>query len=238
MNISWSKINLYRQCPFKWKKVNIDRIYEPETIYLWRGKVLHACLEKLGNQCFMQNIEPLGTFIDEFKHHFMRKTQFKGALQNRMKTEGQDILTQFYFLVTECGLFQNIEKVEYYFKIPFDKYTFITGKIDRIDIVNNKLRLVDYKDGREKPFKEYADQLKIYQWAVQQQYTNYDVDTIGIHLLASNHILSEPKFDKTDITTIVDEISLIIGQIEAKQFEPQINQWCKYCSFRDECGLF
>ena len=238
MNISWSKLNLFRDCAYKWKRINIDKQYEPETIYLWRGKVLHACLEKLGNQYFMHNIESLTTFIDEFKYHFMRKTQFKGALQNRMELEGEDILTQFYFLVTECELFKNIEKVEFYFKIPFDKYNFVTGKIDRIDIVNDKLRLVDYKDGREKPFKEYADQLKLYQWATLQQYSDYDVDTIEIHLLASNRILSESKFGKKDITAILDEISLIIGQIESEQFAPKKNKWCKYCSFRAECGLF
>lgn len=235
--ISWSKINLYRQCPFKYKKVNIEKIYEPETVFLWRGKVLHACIEKLANQFLMQNIENLNTFLTQFEYHFMRK-EFQHTLQNRMNIEGVDILTQFYFLVTECNLFQNLQKTEWYFKIPFTKSenVTLTGIIDRLDLKDNTYSLIDYKDGREHSFSDYSDQLKLYQWATIEKYGK-EIDTVNIHLLKSQKILKRKAFSSKEIDILIDQICDIIKDIKEEKFEPKENQWCKYCTFKDECGI-
>lgn len=237
MRISWSKINLYRQCPFKWKKVNLEKIYEPETIFLWRGKVLHGCIEKLSNQFLIKNLESLDTILQQFEFHFMRKS-FQKALQVRMCTEGKDILTQFYFLIEECDILKNLQKTEYYFKIPLPKVEniVITGLIDRLDLNINQCSLTDYKDGRKHPFIEYADQLNLYQWAIQKSF-NYEIDKISIHLLKSHEILSRNKFTDKETDKLINEIYDIIAKIKNKEFEPKTNEWCKYCIFKDECGI-
>lgn len=235
--ISWSKISLYRDCPFKWKKVNIEKFYEPETIFLWRGKVLHACVEKLSNEWLMDNLESLDEILDKFESNFMRKS-FQTALQNRMCIEGIDILTQFYFLIEECSIFQNLHKTEWYFKIllPKAENTLLTGIIDRLDLNDNKCTLIDYKDGREKKISEYEDQLRLYQYAVQETY-DYDVESLNIHLLKSHKILSRKSFNETEINDLIVEVYEILENIENEKFEPKENQWCKYCSFRELCGI-
>lgn len=232
--ISWSKISLYQQCPFKYKKVNIDKIYEPETIFMWNGKVLHACIEKLSNQYLMQNIEFLDAFLEKFEFNFMKKN-FQNALQKRMLKEGFDILTQIYFLATECDLFKFLKKTEWYFRIPFEDVT-ITGIIDRLDTYENCCNITDYKSGREHPFEYYKEQLKLYQWATQQSY-DYNIETINIHLLTNQKILSHKKFSDNEIEKLLTEVSEIIENIKNEKFEPKQNDWCKYCIFKDDCGI-
>lgn len=237
IRVSWSKISLYRDCPFKWKKVNIDKIYEPKTIFLWRGKVLHACIEKLSNRFLMKNLGSLDEILNKFESNFMRK-EFQKALQNRMCIEGIDILTQFYFLIEECDIFQNLHKTEWYFKLPLAKAknTLLTGIIDRLDLNANKCTLIDYKDGREKKIGEYEDQLKLYQYAVQETY-NYDIEALNIHLLKQHKILSRKGFNETEVNDLIVEVYEILENIKNEKFEPKKNQWCKYCSFREICGI-
>lgn len=51
---SFSRINLYHQCPFKWKKRYIDKIYEPKTDPLITGTVCHKIAERTSVWCYRE----------------------------------------------------------------------------------------------------------------------------------------------------------------------------------------
>lgn len=236
--ISYSSFKLYSECPLKWKIINIDKIEEPGSIFLWRGKVLHACIEKLNAEFLMGSAKPLNTILSIFKKNFMKNHAFPIIKQKNMCIEGQDILTQIYFLAEECSLFKNTYTIEKYFKVPlpFDKDIFLSGKVDRIDCINKKIKIVDYKDGKKHPFEHYSDQLKIYQWAVGKLYGR-EIESTEIHLLKTSEIISHKKFNSHEINKILDDLSIVVTQINNENFEPQKNDYCNFCAFKEDCWI-
>jgi DNA polymerase III epsilon subunit-like protein/CRISPR/Cas system-associated exonuclease Cas4 (RecB family) len=58
---SFSRINLYHQCPFKWYWKYIKKLDEPEVEYFLIGKICHRIAEVSGEWCFRQ------LFINKFE---------------------------------------------------------------------------------------------------------------------------------------------------------------------------
>ena len=53
---SYSRINTFHICPFKWYMLYIKKMKEPDRDYLTIGKVCHKIAEEAGKWCYKQNI--------------------------------------------------------------------------------------------------------------------------------------------------------------------------------------
>ncbi len=51
---SYSRINLFKRCPFKWFMQYVKRVKQPEETYLVTGSVVHKIAERSGEWCFRE----------------------------------------------------------------------------------------------------------------------------------------------------------------------------------------
>jgi len=118
---------------------------------------------------------------------------------------------------------------------PLDKSSFISGKFDRIDkLNNNKLRVVDFKTGRN---GSNFFQLEFYKLLAELNF-NKEVSQVSFYCLFSSRI-KDFDVSKIRIKDIKEKVLERIGKIrEAKKFPPNPNRLCNYCDFKEICPAF
>jgi len=115
---SYSRINLFKQCPFKWFMQYIKGIKQPDEDYLIVGTVVHAIAEKSGKWCFRE------LFANKFAEFVkISKCQFSEDNINNVKAYyNKDNIT---FHDVGRYLFENQEKINKYFPEAKGFYKFI-----------------------------------------------------------------------------------------------------------------
>ncbi len=119
------------------------------------------------------------------------------------------------------------------------KDSFITGKLDRLDLNGEKAEIIDYKTGKYRGnslSRRYRLQLSVYMAAV--------CDILGIapgHTAGSILFLGDGKIItvKGKSRDIKDDISILtdaIDSINRHQFEPVESRDCRKCSYRLLCS--
>ncbi|NQS97980.1 MAG: ATP-dependent helicase [candidate division Zixibacteria bacterium] len=111
-----------------------------------------------------------------------------------------------------------------------------SGLIDRLDWVDNRRRILDYKTGdvsSEARLSEYRLQLSCYALAVKYGALGEKVDPI-LTIAA----VKEGKMIEMDFQADVEDIILKTGaQIAQDDFPPCKNERCIHCNWKDLCGL-
>lgn len=135
----------------------------------------------------------------------------------------------------------------------------ISGKADRIDLVNGVLEIIDYKSGIVKTTElgawdfflnsqkhKVPSQLLIYGWmaAKDNNYSNYPVTAICAGLRKNKHPRTKLKFFGSEIITneILDCTESFIKEFVLQMFNKEENfvqttdlNICQYCDFKPIC---
>jgi RecB family exonuclease len=152
MIYSYSKISTFKKCPLQFKYAYIDNIKVPIPSNIKRGEYMHTILENVGKDVSYENFE-----------YIMNSVIPPLELSEKEIESAKKSLYKWFSLAR----FGNIVDVEKTFSININEYI-ITGRIDRIDRINNTYSIVDYKTG----YVNYNDlQLNIYAIAAYQLYT-------------------------------------------------------------------
>lgn len=237
---STSRINLYKQCPRKFKYAYIENAPQDaaDDYHLKKGFMTHLLLE---NHAF-----PLGKerIKKEIQNEEISETVIRDAktiYKNFIKTElGKEIFS--YFPVgaeVEVGLKIEGGKIE---TCEFsDPKCFFRGKIDYIcvDRGSDKVKVIDWKTGKDRSSGSYTmspDQLMYYAvW----YFNNFPVDEIEImyvfveHGTKLNHILKRESLNEYTKMLLKN-----IKEIESDvRFEKNEGPLCNYCSFKTFCQM-
>ena len=186
--LSYSKMNMYNKCNFRYYLANILKldIYE-ENFSAYIGKMVHFVMEKcLSNQDY--DIDKYVTIFLDDKELTKKEAFFLNKYKNNIK----DLLNQ---VLLEQD-YSNFNKYLYEEKIDIDYANdmHFTGIIDKIKYLedNNKtyLSLVDYKTGSDDISLSYLDyginmQLPIYMYLASKLNLNNIIYT-GIYLQKFN----------------------------------------------------
>lgn len=274
--LSATSIETFKQCPFVFYAKQCLGLSEKTALgldmsYLYQGSFLHECLEDLIKEPFknyskqelekyLKNkikskiIEP--KYIDKFMHKYARILErvFEFELQIReekkIKTKGKEVEFKTYYLLGKNKFSKESD----------DKKVLITGKIDRIDMVNDKeLRIVDYKRSGNQIkhhshwIKNNLLQLILYSILVEENvidtisgqvseawYFNLkDINLKGFCL--SNKTTRQGKISPEDLHKLYEDFKDIlkatVGEIENAQFDPAPSdpKKCKDCWLNKTC---
>jgi len=79
--ISWSKLSLYEQCPYKWKRAYIDKVRELPSEALLRGRKEHKRMENLILQRQLPEGEPvLSSFLEMYIYNpYIKNIKVEGS---------------------------------------------------------------------------------------------------------------------------------------------------------------
>ncbi|MBU0722151.1 ATP-dependent helicase [Patescibacteria group bacterium] len=257
---SYSQLAAYSACPYQYRFAHILKIPIHGKEQFSFGKTLHATLQKLFvlinekkdmiqadlfNQPSCRIDSPLarrsrGVCFDEILQLYEQSWvddwfESKKKKQERKK-QGQEILKGFYekyqanwpkVLFLEKG---------FNFKVAYNKDSYVVrGVVDRIDQVNDSLKLVDYKTGKPKDKLTFEDkeQLLIYQLAIQELFKQ-EIKTLAFYYLDNN---SEVEFigSAKDLEKIKAKIINTIKEIKQGCFKAKPGVLCAWCDYNSIC---
>jgi len=240
--LSYSKIDCYKQCPFKYKKIHIDKdIPFKESLPVRYGNFLHGVLEDLGKAIkendnkFPENINDI--VAKSWKKYKAAQKIFDGALVK----EAVDIIHNVGKKLKSSN--EVILEVEKTFKMDLDENYFIQGKIDQVLKVGDRYLIRDYKTNADTKYL-LADplQLKIYAMAYSRL-NNIPVDKIDCSYLMLRMDCQEPKssFTKEEIAETEIYLKIVIREMEASkasgEYKCITSGLCPWCPAFDYCPV-
>jgi RecB family exonuclease len=238
-NISHSRIELFKQCQYKYRLLYHDKIKSPlpEEQHFVFGKFIHKMLElivkdKLTNEIAInKSLEMFSnldrSYLEKLPNIIRHFDYFQKQIYN------EDFLK---------------ETTEETFELPvFDGEFVFKGVIDRkIFYKNGKVLIIDYKTSQKKNQikKELANQnpqLIIYTWASNLT-EKIDIDNIHsmlFYLNSGNTIFANPN--KKTIELCINDIcktAMEIKNLIPELAKPNPGPLCNYCEYRTICKYF
>lgn len=209
--LSKSSINLYLQCPYKWKLQYIDLIPSKSSPAQERGIKIHEKIEK-----FYKDMRPdvdLKHFI-KLEHRRIKSCFKNGKLEKKY----------FYPLFQELKL----SSEELGFK----------GIIDAVYInpEDDGIIVMDWKTGKfdNSKIEDYRLELAIYAELLRDSGKVDSVDYWGLYFTDQDKLFFE-KVDKEYIKKMYKIVDEVRQKIDSGLFYPQENQFCYWCEHKTMC---
>lgn len=225
VDFSYSRIDTYQQCPAKYFYSYIakePRLFNPPAVL---GNIVHAVLENV-----LDNDKTLD--LNELEEEYNKNIPIWDPEDNIPKdliSVGSVILQEFYDEYSDKKF--NIYEKELGFDFIIGSYRII-GFIDRVDIVGDRVNIIDYKTGKwEVALKDIANnlQLGIYALAMHNIFPEKEIYA-ELHYLRSGKKKGH-LFTPEDIENVkLKLISSITKIINDTNFTATSNvRICSYC---------
>jgi DNA helicase-2/ATP-dependent DNA helicase PcrA len=182
---SFTELKTFEQCPLEYKFRSYLRLPLPGNHYMSFGKTIHSVLEHFAKQYQNISLHKQASLFGEneskitipdfeiikqlYEAHWVDEWYKTKKEKAEYKASGLVMLQFVYddFIRSK----PKIRFVEEGFKLKLGDFDFV-GKIDRADIGDKGLVIVDYKTNNapKTKAKQDLDQLRIYQWAAEEQF--------------------------------------------------------------------
>jgi DNA helicase-2/ATP-dependent DNA helicase PcrA len=261
---SYTQLAAFNNCPYQYRFAHILRIPIKGKFNFSFGKTMHSALQKIfGLVIEKKGLGQGSLFIksagdnmgssEETKEIYSPDISFNEILKlydaswiddwydsKKQKEEykklGQEILKVFHDKYNRRWPDTIFLEKGFNVKITVngELYT-VRGVIDRIDEVDGKIKIIDYKTGRpkDKLSPEEKEQLFIYQLAVSDIFKQ-TVGSLAFYYLENN---SEVEFlgNSDDLNNIKEKIIGTINEIKKGEFPAKPSQLCRFCDFFAIC---
>ncbi len=289
-SLSPSAINMYLSCKLKFYFRYIAGLKEQENLLeeidpLTFGNILHNTMEKLytpflGKTISTENIKSIKQNTIEESINEALKKEFNIKKEKKIILSGKNIIirkilnnyvNQTLKIDSKYAPFEIIgleDELETKITVEVNNTKIninIKGKIDRIDKINNGIRIIDYKTGKavqrligniEKLFSEESKnrnnaifQTLLYSKLYYNNFNPTESITPGIYSIRNSHDKNYDyhlQFNKKKVTNykhIDDEFTAQLSKILAEIFDTQTNfaqtndiKNCEYCDYKTICN--
>lgn len=255
--LSPTALNTYLQCHYKFKLDNLYRIPRAKAPSMCFGTAVHYALENLYKNLNEEKLISKEEFLNSFQFALQREILSPVDYKDRL-AHGQKILTKYYEVNKEdfevCLFTEKSFGTSLISQIHLDDIA-LTGKADRIDLINKSdtaVRFVDYKTGKPKSRNEiegntqnsngdYKRQLVFYRLLAELDKSfPYKVEETEIDFVEPNE-KGEFKKEKFSITT--EEVEALktlikdsVASIRSLDFSRTTDmKICDTCPFFSHC---
>jgi len=227
---SYSKINIWERCPYKFKLQYIDNIKIPFTknFAMIRGSYLHHCIEHHSSG---KDFKTTKIFDEENKEESLKNLEIFRNSEIGKYYLSQNGNNEISFAIEKSS--------ESYKVCSYNSINAIfKGKIDYSFIKDNELYLIDWKSGKYNEEQNY-EQLKLYSiWAFMKY---KDIKTIHCSYVYIDH-LKENKLiiNRDELEYNTQYLDSFINKIENDNlFKRNEISLCEYCDFRkfNHCNI-
>ena len=224
--LSKSQIQLFLQCPFKWKCIYIDELPQVVSSQRERGVDIHKQIENFYKDS--EVVTPEGKHpIIVAKKEKMLNSSFYNFEKERIKS-CVDVNGKFdekYFKPLHQELKINNEELR------------LRGIIDAIYInpKDDGIIIIDWKSGkyRKNEIDNHRFELALYKELYEREYKQ-KVSYWGIFWVDANKLFFE-KVDQKYVDKMLVTVKDVREKIENLECNPKPNFYCQYCEFQDKC---
>lgn len=243
--ISASRILLYEWCPTAYYYRYVEHVKVPQLPPLFFGEFLHAFLARFWNKKGEPSYTNAEAFANAGEAYFSqwvkgnlkrrkRKIAFENKSQiNKYKSRLRKILISFYLNNKDLPKPIEIEKPHIFEWKGFRIYT----RPDRVDEINKKKIIIDYKLGNpdKKKLKLYSLQFTLHSLAFKIE-NDEDVPVLWYSLTTGDLFLTERN--EEDYEEAYERIAKFKENIEKNNFpKPNFdNPYCPYCEYAVVCA--
>jgi DNA helicase-2/ATP-dependent DNA helicase PcrA len=235
---SYSQLNDFKSCPLKYKYCNYLKLPVKGSLYFSFGNTIHKVFEEylkiykanlessqqdLFGKTNTGEIPSFSVLTALYQKHWIDDWYESQQQKKEHRALGEKMIRKFYdnLKVNPC----HPKYIEQRFKLKIGNYFFV-GKIDRADKKDGGVEIWDYKTGGISKEKRDVDQLRVYQWAAEEQLREKVVGMKYWYLKEDAN-----DFIEAEIAT-QDEIDILKSQI-LEDIEKIIHT-TKYDLFKEE----
>lgn len=219
---SYSKIQTFIRCPYKFKKIYLDGLKDLDVnVFTQKGNYIHSLIYNFPK---IENIK-------KEKYNLLNENEIKKCEEIFFENLRNDFFNQF--------LKNSISKERIFYldknlKISTKENYFISGIIDNISLINNRLYVIDWKTNKEK-IKDKL-QLVLYSVFCFEEFKEFDKINFCFYYLNFKEI-DKIEIDRKEIDSYKNRIINIIKKInETKIFKKKLDKEnCKNCKLFFEC---
>jgi len=253
---SFTQLTAFSSCPYQYRFAHILKIPVQGKPQFSFGKTMHSTAQKIfeliikrkgmSQETLFTDGSPeikditLDECLNIYKESWIDEWYEDEKQREEYKEKGDESVRGFYERYKDN--WPNVFSVEkgFIMKVEVDSELFtIKGNIDRIDINDGKIKIIDYKTGRPKEKLKLDDkkQLIIYYLATKDLFRE-DIESLAFYYFEDNSEIEFSIKDK-DVEKTVEKIKNNIREIKqaikTNSFKPNPNVLCKYCDYRDIC---
>lgn len=241
LKLSNYQIDDYLTCPYKYKLIHVLRIpikEEPVVIY---GQAMHKVASEFYKAKQEGSTISLNTLTDIFKSMWKPAGFISAQHEQRRYEQGLKNIEEFYKTESESKIIPKYIEKDFEFKLSTD--IIVRGRWDRIDEIDGKWRIIDYKtsDIKDKVKAEekmdslnIGRQLKLYSIAFEKVF-GHVLDEVGIYFFESR-ISVFKKMRKDTLEKYEKQIHETAADIRTGSFDATPSSFvCKYCAFFNIC---
>ncbi len=249
MRISYSSLETYKICPFKFKSQELDKIKTPKTAPSVFGSSIHSALKRMFERT------PLYPTLDEVIGFFSEKWSsqkevFGEEVHKLYFDDGISILKDFYKKNPPWNF--NAVELESRFETIIEDANethILVGKMDRLDKLpeDGAYEIIDYKTSKRMPSQDTLDkdlQLSIYNLGLLKRWPHLKPEKIKLsHYYLKHNEKIETKRTPEDLENTKTEILSLINEIRnliktEKEFIPTPSALCDWCGHRKICPMW
>jgi len=229
MELSFTKLRVFRECPWKYKLQMVDGRRSPLTPSASLGLSLHRALE-----CFHRKEAPAAKDIWAcYESRWMTAGYADPETRRAWFAKGRRILEQY--LEAERKRRTLIVSVEREFVYPLGRHE-VRGMIDRIDRhPDGRLEIVDYKTYGTGEALDAKDELQLRFYGLGcRESLALEPALLTLYFVAAGRRVTIP-YDaggEEDLKALIRETA---DRIEAGAFAPDAS-FCPGCEFRRDCA--
>jgi putative RecB family exonuclease len=246
---SYSQLETYGNCPFKYRLQYIERIRsERKSIEAFMGTTVHAALEKLYRDLRMSrlpDVDELTRCYDELWHArycdevFVVRSEYD---PDDYRETGLRCLRDYHrrYYPFDSGVPVWLEKKV---NIPIcdarGRTIQFAGILDRLDsLEEGRYEIHDYKTSSTLPTRSEIErdrQLSLYQLAVEEAFPDaQEVDLVWHYLVFDREL--RLRRERSDLESIAAAAAAAVCEIEkAEDFPARESVLCGWCEYQEHC---
>ncbi len=231
MELSFTKLRVYRECPWKYRLQMVEGRRIPLTPAGSLGLSLHRALE-----CFHRQEAPSDADLwDCYERRWMSQGYPDQQIRERWFAKGRRILEKY--LESERERRTVIVAVEREFTYPLGRHE-VRGMIDRIDRhPDGRLEVIDYKTAGEGEALVPSDELQLRVEGLGcRESLAMEPALLSVCLVAAGRRLTV-AYDAEAEGRLKGMITEAADRIAAGDFSPD-RSFCPGCDFRMTCACF
>lgn len=236
LRLSFSRIDLYRQCPLRYRYRYIDGLPEQPSPALSFGSSIHAALERFWDRK-LPDPPPVETLLDALYAHWDTAgfAAVDRSEQARYYRHARDVLVRHHERFAETRLAP--VAVEQWFEVPLPDAVTLVGSIDLVvPTAEGGIGIVDWKTNRAaKRRSDVAASLQLAIYALASRHLwGHEPDWVALDFVVPG---VRVQVDREDID--LDRALRVVGEtaaaIRAGHFPATPSPLCRWCDFRGEC---